>query len=540
MTMTGARLASRRRTWLCTPTSLLPLACVAGIACLGGAWLLASGGIVLSRQRTPDLFFGLAGAWYLDTGSTPHVDFHDPLGTLYFRLIEYGFRLVGPGVRAILAAELIATTLLFVAATIAAWRRLPLLPAALFVASTCFMVLVPANPGSGSGAFTFAMTYNRIGWAGLAILLLILFLPPRHAGPQRKDWLDLSTALLLLVALYQLKVTYFLAAAGAFAVALAVCPKLGERRLAWSSVGALALLNAVAPYNWPYLQDIAATLSSGGAQTNLRILLGKLVASHVELALCGAALVLAIGLWRSGRAPVRLPVAIAACLVASLAVLSQNTQASALPACLVIAFLLYEYFDDRPAILIALLVFPMTALARDMATLAAYQAATRAGDLEIVRDGPLTGLAVRRDREDLIEAFSRPQADDSLLNRARTVETGGDELTQFEYLQTLLEATDLLRSTGGPPGPVALLDQVNPIPFTLRQPPPRGVGLWLHVGFPWPAPDAMLGDARHVLLPKFPMDSAAAATALDRYGDYIERHFPVRTESRSWTLASRR
>lgn len=48
---------------------------------------------------TWDLLFNLAGAWHLHNGQVPHVDFHDPVGQLYFRLTQLGFWLCGPTLR---------------------------------------------------------------------------------------------------------------------------------------------------------------------------------------------------------------------------------------------------------------------------------------------------------------------------------------------------------------------------------------------------------------------------------------------------------
>lgn len=118
--------------------------------------------------------------------------------------------------------------------------------------------------------------------------------------------------------------------------------------------------------------------------------------------------------------------------------------------------------------------------------------------------------------------------------------TDGEELTQYEYAQSLLDAVALFDDPRRHEGAMALLDQVNPLPFMLQRPPLRGGALWLDLHFPWPPAEAALGDAAYVLVPKFPIYRAATEAALARYGAYIARHFPVRAENRSWLLYSRR
>ena len=64
----------------------------------------------------------------------------------------------------------------------------------------CLLALSPANIGDLPNAYSFAMTYNRYGWSGMAIVALVLFLPPR-AGP-RGDVLEMSIVVTLLVAMF--------------------------------------------------------------------------------------------------------------------------------------------------------------------------------------------------------------------------------------------------------------------------------------------------------------------------------------------------
>jgi hypothetical protein len=526
---------------------VVPLILIAGVLVATSAWLLVSTDLVVSREMTWDLLFNLAGAWHLHNGHIAHVDFHDPVGSLYFRLTEVGFRFHGSTVSAFLVGQIIVTTVLFVAAAAASAQRLPLLPAVIFVLFMCLLVLMPTNVGELVNAFTFAMSYNAYGWAALGILSLILFLPPHRLSGV--GWIDLAVGGALIVGLYYLKVTYFLAALGELTVAVLVSSHIHTHRRIWGAVGLAAFINAIAPYNWAYLGDILAAIGTGATRSDLATLLRTALANVTEFALYTAALLVSVGLWQAGRAALRLPVAVAALIIEGGAVLSQNAQLRGMPLCIVIVFLLYDQFRGRAAtggvrglqwLLVALLVFPVAGIVNATASLASYhRGAYRDAHLFVVDHTNLRGLAVPSQTEDLLNAFSSGQVDYTLLNRTRSL-SSGHQLSQFEYVQTLLEAAALFAEPEGRPGGIVLLDQVNPLPFMLGRPAPRGGSLWLDTDFPWQPAEAMFAEANYVLIPKFSTYDSVTTEATKRYSAYMTEHFPIRTETRSWILLGRR
>ena len=72
------------------------LVLAAGLPVLAAAWAVLSPAHMVSSEMTWDLMFNLAGAWHLWFGHVPHVDFHEPVGTLTFLLTEAGFWLTRP------------------------------------------------------------------------------------------------------------------------------------------------------------------------------------------------------------------------------------------------------------------------------------------------------------------------------------------------------------------------------------------------------------------------------------------------------------
>lgn len=503
------------------PSLMTVLVGLAGAIVAAAAALLAGSGAVLSREMSWDLLFNLAGAWHLQHGQTAHVDFHDPVGQLYFRLTQLGFWLYGPTVWAFLAGYMIATAAVFAAAAAASAPRLPPVATMIFILFNTLLVLMPTNVGDGLTDFTFAMSYNAYGWAAISILSLLLFVPRRQPG--EGCWTDAAIGGLLIVALYYLKVTYFAAAVGELAVAFVAFHHVRHR--AWLIAGGVAVANAVAPHNWPYLADVANVLSiSANVASYLEPsrLKDLLRASAAELALYAAAGAAALGLWLTGRAPWRLPMAIALLVGAGATLLAFNAQSRGIPLAVVALFLLYAQLRRDTAfrrVAPALLIFPLgIAVAAAVSVVAYHQAAAEDDELLIVDITNLRGLAV--------------PADDVPIKP-------GEEIEQDNYVETLLEAAALLERTGNGGRGVALLDQVNPMPFIMGQPPQRGARLWLDVDFPWRPSGRAFTGVNHVLIPKRSTYAAVTRKALSLYGSYLKRNFPVRTESRNWTLLSR-
>src|SRR6195256_1617252 len=137
-------IAASARNLAASPFLLLMLA---GLPVLAAAWAVLSPPVMLSKAMTQDLLFNLSGAWHIYSGHVAHVDFHDASGRLNFLLTALGFHLMGPVPFAFLVNRAIMSGVLFAAAFLAAMRRLPLLPAAIFVLFVTLLALMPANVG---------------------------------------------------------------------------------------------------------------------------------------------------------------------------------------------------------------------------------------------------------------------------------------------------------------------------------------------------------------------------------------------------------
>lgn len=525
-----------------SPLALIPLA---ALPVLVAVWALLSPPTVLSQEMTWDLLFNLTGAWYLHFGQIPHVDFHEPVGQLNFILTAIGFHLSGLTPRAFITGMILMAAALFVSAAVVAFRRLPLLPAAIFIVFVCLLVLMPANVGDLPNAYSFAMSYNRYGWSGIAILFLILFLPPRSV--RFGDGMDMTIAAALLIAMFYLKMTYFAVALATLPVAAMTSPHVRMKWRGWAAVGLGAAILALLPYNYPYWSDLFAAARSGQVRGSLGDHINSFLANAGEYAPYIAALAVAIWMWRRHTTPARLPLAIGFILAAGGALLSQNAQSHGLPAAVVIAFLFYDTILKRRAqgqpggsigLLLAVLVFPLLSIATSMASLAGYHDKAMRQTLATVDNTNLRGLAVPREKGDLLAAFARGDGGYQLLNRARSIATRY-ELSPYEYVETLLEAAELFADTSSRSGGIVLLDQVNPLPYMLGLPPTRGGNLWSGPGAPVQPAAQVFADARWILIPKFPTYSPWTEEAVATYGPYLDENFPVQLESQSWILLER-
>jgi len=345
----------------------------------------------------------------------------------------------------------------------------------------------------------------------------------------------------LVVALFYLKVTYFAVAIASIVVALVVCPHVLARWRGWAVVCVAGAALMVMPFNRPYLSDLMATVQTGVVRDDVSFYLNDFAENAAEYAPYFSAVGIAVWLWWRGSSPLRLPVATAFLLAAGLGLLSQNSQAHSVPLAVVIAFLLYQALHPPQAaavLLCAILLFPLASIFSSLVSVSGYHARTRAGNLSIVADTNLRGLAVAAEPDGVIAAFASGRGGARLLNRARAVRPRY-ELSPYEYVQTLQEAAALLRDNGLAFGKIAVLDQVNPLPFMLGLEPARGGNVWSGMGAPTLPAEAWLADVDHVLIPRFTTNVAWTETAQAAYGGYLDAHFKHRVEGKSWIVVTR-
>jgi hypothetical protein len=520
--------------------AFLPLLVLAaGLPVLAATWAILSPSHIVSSEMTWDLMFNLAGAWHLWFGHVPHLDFHEPVGTLTFLLTEAGFWLTGLSPKAVPVGMTIVATVLFAIACLVAARRLTLLPGILFVVFACLIVLRPANVGDHPNAYSFAMVYNRYGWSGLSVLALLLFEPPARRGPA--DLVEMACTALVLAALFYLKMTYFAAGVAMLVVALVVSPHVRARWRGWGVVVLASVALVLLPFNRPYLADLKAAADAGIVRDDAAFFFNDFAENAGEYAAYVAAVGLAVWLWHRGQASARLVIATAFLLVMGLLLLSQDSQAHSVPLAVVAAFLFHEQLRRQsaaPVVRLAVLIFPLAAIVSSATSLIGYHVRLGEGYLRMVDKTKLRGLAVPMEPEGLLADVAAGRDRFHLFGRTRAIRPRY-ELSPYEYVETLTEAADLLEEHGLATGKIAVLDQVDPLPFMLGLEPPRGGNLWSGAGAPTPSPEEYLADGDCVLIPKFTTNFAWTEQAKAAYGAYLAVHFPTRIDGRLWIVMSR-
>lgn len=540
------RMSARRRIAASVrqaQSPLLLLLVLSGLPVLVAAWAVLSPPVLLSKAMTQDLLFNLAGAWHVYSGHIAHVDFHDASGRLSFLLTALGFHLLGPTPFAFLVNVAIMGAVLFAASFLAAMRRLPLLPAMIFVTFATLLALMPANVGDRPEQYTFAMSYNRYGWSAYSIVALILFVPPREE--RDRTWIDIAVVGGLLAAMFYLKITYFAAGLATLGFALLFHPHVGRYWRAWLAVGALLALNAVAPHNQPYLADILGWATSGAVRKAAALHFNNFVAAIDRYGPYLAAVAVGAWMWWSGRATFRLPLTLLFLLVMSLLLLSQNSQAAGMPSAIVVLFVLYDRLRtafaslrdrDLAPWLLTLLLFPLFAVGGYATSIAGYHASARDGrGLHVVEATNLQGLAVPEGQRGTFLSFSYLFDYPSRPTDAPAQPLY--QLSDYEYVLVLMDAAQLL--AGRPTGGIALLDSVNPLPFMLGVEPARGANLWSTWSAPRRPAGEFLGGARYVLVPKFSTSPQWTDDMMRLYGGYLGDHFRWTAETRCWILLTR-
>ena len=288
-----------------------------------------------------DVFIPLDGAFRWTSGQWPHLDFHTPVGALYYALYGVTMSVMGPTEAVLLVAPVVAAIPVVAALLYATVDRLDPGPRALVVlfgGLTAFSPRVLDAPD-----LAFLASYNRIGWALVIAGLLLLLLPrPKH----RSEWADGAVLTVILLALFFLKITYFGVVGLGCGLALAVVPDnrrvaLGAGIASWVVIG---LLFALWELPWAYVADLQRAVASdapGNERTGSVKLLADLLANAPALVLTLAMLGGAARSDRSWQAPA----ATIGVLVLGLAT-AQQSHDHAVPALIVAVALAARHLGD--------------------------------------------------------------------------------------------------------------------------------------------------------------------------------------------------
>ncbi|MCZ0963750.1 hypothetical protein [Paracoccus benzoatiresistens] len=485
-----------------------------GLAC---AILLGVPGRTITSAFTNDVLIFLDGAHRIHLGQVPNRDFHTALGPLVYLIPAAGYQITG-SLGAALPAGMALVILLFtlLAMHVLGSRLRPVL-AVPFGAFLILLLAVPMNLGDRIDALSFAMFYNRIGWAALG-LLLIMYLPPLTARPWQETQDVLCASALTLVQLYT-KVTYGMVAL-AFLIFLVIAP--GQRRRAALSLLSVIAIAAVVEFFWrgtaSHFGDLLETARISGGR-GLEGLMGPLFRNFADLTVF--ALLAGIALRQQGSAWDAL--FYAACAVAGLLIVTQNAHNWGIVTIYAGSVVAAHRIMSGAGSLASAIPLPMLAFILPP-TLYHAGALILHGTLATANAGAPLGLPNFQDL------------------RYTSLWSSGNQGFPGRYVDSLKSGGSALASLGQDIGPVATLDFVNPFSAGLGLTPPRGDNSWLH----WNRnvsskhhlpPEQLYGEVEIIMEPKIGINSVQLRGI---YGSYIDKHFiPVR-ETDEWIIHMRR
>lgn len=512
--------------WNFAPVDRWPVCLAIGLLILGACFARTYIGLWGMRMYAQDAFTMLDGAWRILNGQRPHVDFYTGLGPVSYLIAAAGV-IVARGN----ADGLAYGQALF--ACLAGWwayrlsvRRVRGLGALLLGAAVVLMAIVPTTIGDTPAGITPATTYNRYGYALVALLMLEACMPlrPSPLRPATKD--DefrggLSTGLILGVLLF-LKVSFFM---GAVFLLGALTPLRQQRRERWRGIGAafglVVLAFAV------YLRfDLAAmygdlrTVAHAKHVTTGTYLVKDIIVSAMPFLLFVLLLAQSAGS-RWERNAVRIA---GLCVCATgFFLMMTSWQFFGLPLDAIMALLLVERaIPESPD--------PLPASApRLLALLFGIFFAVAYITPEI--EGLNYGI-----RQKMLRT---PHTSFTALHLA-----GFSSTVERDLVEYINEGCDLLNQHRLPSDSVAALNFTNPFSFGLGMKPRVGGTTWLQYGTDFddagPSPERVFQGASLVMLPKLFSDSTLPGTIPRIYEPFLKQHYVLEAESLNWWLYRRK
>ncbi len=513
--------------------------------------LLWAAPVLYLNDMALDVFIPLDGAWRMAHGQWPHLDFHTPIGALYYVLLD----VVGPGPKAPLLVGLVVLPVSAGAAFVLTRDRLPTPLRLALVGAVAFLTISPRTLDAGLLVSHLA-SYNRHGWTFAVVAATGALLAPKS---RTRFELGLEIALLTLctVAAFYLKITFFALIGGVFGVvALAGGPNrwlaLGAGLASLAAVGAGF---AVGPTNAAYLADLAhAARASAGGPGLVRTDRLASIFQHNQAELFGLA-ALWIALIRTARtdaeqrAATREILPLAAVAALSVVITSQSHD-HAMPVLLALWAATFAAWrrrwrvrGDAPTGMRLAGAAAMASLGLSMArdagailrhTAGAFSAHT--APLADIEGSPVTRIRVPASPpgpsllDRVIDGTLPPDAYDNL----------GPDWARDDGV-ILADAVALLRRHGLADRRIASLTFSPCFPWILGSQPPRHLPAWLDYQRTFSAADAAeasrtLADSEVVLVPVV----WRIEGVLDAYGPALERDFALRDRTALWSLYVRR
>ncbi|UPU34322.1 hypothetical protein M1B72_12765 [Geomonas paludis] len=502
-------------------------------------------GAVPTRKFGHDIFFLLDNGWRVVTGQRPHLDYTSPWGPLSFLVVAAGLAVsrfsvdaIGYG-NAMFAFAVGIWGYRICRDTVPAWARLLL---CLYLA---LLVVSPYSLGWGALNSSHAMFYNRYGYALLGVLMIEAL--PRGGDLPDGDWLlgGVSTGAVTALCLF-LKANYFAAAILLIGASLLWRP-FGKRRLAGIAAGfflvSLAFLAYLQFDAGAILRDLDIAAGARSKSFSYAEVFRKFTLNTLSLLFVLLLTTQSARAKGEGKGTRRLAGVLLGCFVfaVDMLLLCSNQQYSELP--LTAIYSLWVVIDlgvwsrNNPggearrssvgvkSTLLIGTVFILVSFFSQLAGLA-YGVMQKAH--------PSGGASVTR--------FIEPRLKEMLLydDEAEPHSNG------HAYVESVNDGTLLLRQSSAPSEKVLTMDMMNPFPYALGRPAPKGGMAAIAYNYTFsdshrPSDARFFGDTDIVMVPKQPAAPGRMNAGLMRiYTPALQARFRLAAESNQWYLYRRK
>jgi hypothetical protein len=515
--------------------------------CLGITYLtLVAPGLSYVKWWLNDVMGLIDIANRVHLGEVPYKDFHLIYGPLVALIPAWGFDL-GLSVGAIFGFQgLVVGAFLLMCAAIALPRRVTMAAAMLIFLLVWLLSVVPLGETQSFGSASWGTYYNRQGWAAL-ILIFLFYLEPKNIKEHDK-WLDAAVlSALVLFEIYN-KFTFGIVALSfifGHAVVSRYSRQVSLRALILLSIAA-ASLELIFHFHVPYFRDIVEQVAMvAGSRLDKWQFINLLITnSAMILSSIGAAL----AVWAAGRRSKFDWIYLLGVILAT--ILLRTTIGD-------------NQLFGTIALVSVFVCFGELARRTEKLTINGFESTTQTRWGSHVASLGCLFLAVTFVAAEVAnrlitwhDFYNKIQNQSTLPNApkrlaslmvptgsARNSESG---IKTYEYMETLIEGTNMLLALNQHNRSVITFDQVNPFPYAAdMKPPVRGRPLfWLT----WaatsdtrllPSPKQFLGEVDYVMMPLKPQDLKQLSNMNNIYGVYLRDNFKIFSESPSWELWAR-
>jgi hypothetical protein len=507
--------------WNFPAFNYLSVRAVVALIILGVCLVRAYVGLWGSRIYTQDAFSILDGAWRVINGQRPHVDFYTGLGPVTYLMTAAGVWIARGNAAGLAYGQAIFGCVAGLWTYLLCERRMRDIAAIFVCVIVVLLAIVPTTVGDSAQGITPATTYNRCGYALVALLMIESIAARKPGGTSAEFWGGASTGLALGTLLF-LKISFFMGAGFLLVVFIPLRKQTLER---WFGIGAALALTILA-LAWYLRFDLAAVFNDLRTVAHTKhVMLGWYLLRDVII---NAAPFLIFVYLISQDIPSQWD--------------RKMLRIAGLGVCLAGFFLLLTSWQFYTLPLDSVMVVLLLDRAIPDAARGTPPVALRISALLL---GGLFALNFVGSHALALEfALSQKLQPAAYTSFTAPVLSGFNSPVERDYVKYVNDGCDLLNRYRKPGESVISLNFSNPFSFALGMKPPLGGTTWLQYGTNFddthgPAAERVFGNARLVMLPKVFSDLTLPETVPRIYGPFLKRHYRLAAESASWWLYRR-